>query len=56
MRSLLVTVVMVAAITAFADDLEDLKAALVQCLKIFCRKLQSAGRQTNMLWVPGMTV
>ena len=27
-----------------------------QCLKISCRKLESAGRQTNMLWVPGMTV
>jgi hypothetical protein len=29
---------------------------LIQCLKISCRKLESAGRQTNMLWVPGMTV
>jgi hypothetical protein len=27
-----------------------------QCLKISCRKLASAGRQTNILWVPGMTV
>jgi hypothetical protein len=28
----------------------------IQRLNISCRKLESAGRQTNMLWVPGMTV
>jgi hypothetical protein len=33
-----------------------LETGRIQCLKISCRKLASAGRQTNILWVPGKTV